>query len=553
MEKSGKTGESRKRLSLRKRRFTVLLIPVALLLILLNFGCRQNNGLQTADQNKIVLGTYQEYCGGQFTFYLPQAYQQVTTDTDEIALLFRNNNCILKVFQQKLGDGLTAESYIEYGNEQLYKGTAGFEILETETRQVKAGSLRQITYKRPQLTAVENDTNYYTEVHLLNDNADYIITFWGKSDEDGRERLKEDLIETAQGVFFNNLQAEPTTRAKDAASSEGSELTEEGQAMGSVPQGVQINYSGKRFQFEILPHKLVWGRYYPGVPFDGSSVDAMLESEKKLGHKFEILMTYVAFPGIVEFPAEAVNKVYQDGRILMLTLQPFSEGQTWIAVPEIINGQYDVQIKEWAVGLKNIGEPVFVSPLNEMNSDWDPWCAWFFGKDTDLYIEAWRHIVDIFREAQADNVLFVWNPHDGSFPDFQWNNAHLYYPGDDYVDWIGLTGYNNGTTHPGDEWREFDEIYKPLYADYEKRYPDKPFIIAEFACNEKGGVKAKWIEKAMASIANNNYPNIKIAIWYDNQVNAWHYELDSSEEAFAAFQKGLGNIGFLKKAISISQ
>lgn len=539
MEKSGK-------------RFIIFMVPVSLLLILLNFGCRQNDQMQTADPHKLELGSYQEYSGGQFTFYLPQAYQQVKTDTDEITLLFRNNHCTLKVFRQKLGDNLTAESYIEYGNVQLYKGTAGFEVLGTETRQVKAGSLRQITYKRPGLTAVEKDLNYYTEVHLLPDNADYLITFWGKSDEAEHERFKEDLIKTAQGVLFNT-QAELTTCAKDVASSEGSELTEEGQTIDSVAQGLQINYSGKRFQFEILPHKLVWGRYFPGVPFDDGCVETMLESEKELGHKFEILMTYVAFPGIVEFPAEAVSKVYQDGRILMLTLQPFSEGSTWIAVPEIINGQYDVQIKEWAVGLKNIGEPVFVSPLNEMNSDWDPWCAWFFGKDTDLYIKAWRHIVDLFREAQADNVLFVWSPHDSSYPDFQWNNAHLYYPGDEYVDWIGLTGYNNGTTHPGDEWREFDEIYKPLYADYEKRYPDKPFMITEFACNEKGGVKAKWIEKAMASIANNNYPNIKIAIWYDNQVNAWHYELDSSEEAFAAFQKGLGNIGFLKKAISISQ
>jgi len=537
----------------RAKRVPFILISVSLLLILLNFGCRQQNELQTAEAQKSGGESYQEYSGGQFTFYLPQTYQQVKTATDEITLLFRKDNCTLKVFQQKLGDKLTAESYIEYGNVQLYKGTAGFEVLETETLPVKEGSLRQITYKRPKLTAVENDPNYYTEVHLLPAHADYILTFWGKSDEAEHERFKEELIEAAQGVMFNNLQADLSAQVKATASSEGSELTEEGAVAGNVAQELQINYSGKRFQFEILPHKLVWGRYYPGVPFDARSMETMLESEKELGHKFEILMTYVAFPGIVEFPAEAVSKVYQDGRILMLTLQPFSEGHTLIAVPEIINGQYDAQIKEWAVGLKEIGEPVFVSPLNEMNSDWDPWCAWFFGKDTDLYIEAWRHIVNLFREAQADNVLFVWNPHNSSFPDFQWNNAHLYYPGDEYVDWIGLSGYNNGTTHPGDEWREFDEIFKPLYAEYEKRYPNKPFIIAEFGCNEKGGVKARWIEKAMASIANNNYPNIKIAIWYDNQVNAWHYELDSSEEAFAAFQKGLGNIGFLKKAISISQ
>ena len=73
MEKSGK-------------RFIIFMVPVSLLLILLNFGCRQNDQMQTADPHKLELGSYQEYSGGQFTFYLPQAYQQVKTDTDEITL-----------------------------------------------------------------------------------------------------------------------------------------------------------------------------------------------------------------------------------------------------------------------------------------------------------------------------------------------------------------------------------------------------------------------------------------------------------------------------------
>ncbi len=493
--------------------------------------------------------SFKEHTGLQISFFLPEQYQQVKTDTEEIALLFKSTNSTLKVFRQELGEKLSSNSYIEYGNQQLYQGKAGFSVLENKTRKIRGATIREIGYKRPQLTALAKDENYYMEVHLINKKEDNVVTFWGKTDEANYDSLKEDLkkvvlsVEKKQaqpGVSNSNITRNSNNTANIAVSTEASLVSP------------HIKYSGKQYELEILPNKLVWGRFFPGAPFNEDCLEKMLASEKKLEHKFEFMMTYITFPGGGKFPEEAIRRVYEDERVLMLTLQPFTKELDWIAVLEIVNGQHDLQIKEWAEGFKKIGEPIFVRPLNEMNGDWDPWCAWFFGKDTDLYIQAWRHIVDVFREVGADNVLFVWNPHDRSYPDFQWNNAHLYYPGADYVDWIGLTGYNNGTSHPGDVWREFDEIYKPLYADYLRHYPDKPFMITEFSCNEVGGDKAKWIEKAMASLVS-NYPNLKIATWFDNRDNAWLYQLDSSPEAFAAFQKGLRNHEYLKKAIGKCQ
>lgn len=505
------------------------------------FGCHRNNKLKTAQADKTTPESIlREFRCDQFSFFLPEDYQQVKTDTDEVVITFKKGHSTLKIFKQQLDENLSGEAYIKYGNEQLSQGKAGFELLDEHTSHIKQGTLWQINYKRPEITGLAQDTNYYTEVHLLKPKATYVLTFWGKTDQDGYAELIADALLAAQGVI-ENAEKIPLKKASET------------EAVDAVFQSPHIQYNGNRFSFEVLPNKLVWGRFFPGVPFYESSIEKMLENERKLGHKFELLMTYVAFPGECAFPAEAIQKVYQDERLLLLTLQPFSETLDWIAIPEIISGLYDQQIKEWAEGLKNIGEPVFVRPLDEMNGGWAPWCAWFYGKDTELYIQAWRHIVDIFRVAKADNVFFVWNPHERSYPDFQWNNAHLYYPGDDYVDWIGLGGYNNGNVQQGDVWREFEEIFKPLYTEYIKYYPDKPFMLTEFGCNEAGGDKAKWIEKAMASLTNNNYPNLKIATWFDSQNNAMLYQLDSSEEAFAAFQKGLGNYGYLKKAISPRQ
>ena len=473
-----------------------------------------------------------EYTGNGFSFVLNSTYRLAGSNLDGAVQVFSSPYSILKVFTEDLG-GISAQTYVDYGNYQLYAGKAGFTVINNGSRMVYGCRIREICYHRPLIESVTDDRNYYLEMHVTDEKNKRVVTFWAKTTRAFYGITKQDLTGAVQSFT-----------GRDSHTIEYGRLA----APTAAPH---IRYAGPRVTLDIPPGQLLWGRFYPGVPFYENSFANMLESETLLKHKFEFLMTYCRFPSPEPFPENAVRKVYQDGRVLMLTLQPFTSELDWIAVPEFIAGQHDEKIREWAVVLKNIGEPVFVRPLNEMNGDWDPWCAWFYGKDTDLYIMAWRHIVDIFREAGADNVLFVWNPHDRSYPSFTWNNPHMYYPGDDYVDWIGLTGYNNGTSHPADVWREFDEIYRPLYDDYLKRYPDKPFMITEFASNEVGGDKAAWIAKGMASLAQGNYPNIKIATWFDAQDNKWLYQLDSSPAAFEAFQEGLCAAGFIKPALSI--
>jgi beta-mannanase len=151
---------------------------------------------------------------------------------------------------------------------------------------------------------------------------------------------------------------------------------------------------------------------------------------------------------------------------------------------------------------------------------------------------AWKHVYRLFQAEGANNVLFVFNPHDRSFPNFKWNNYLLYYPGDQTVDWIGLTGYNNGTSHAADTWRGFNEIYAPLYREYMYYFGKKPFMITEFSSNEVGGDKAAWIRECFRSLAL-YYPNIKIAVWFNQVDGKWLYNLDSSPGSKAAFKEGL--------------
>ena len=476
-----------------------------------------------------------EYAGNGFSFALPVAYRFINNDLNNSVLIYSSPYSMLKVFTEDLNN-ISPQTYVEYGNSQLYAGKAGFQVIVNDSRTVNGRPVRQICYHRPLIESLgHDDMNYYLETHLIDAKNNRVVTFWAKTTQAFYGITRQDLEKVAQSFAEEDSgMAAHLPLAPPTASP-------------------HIRYEGPGVTLDIPSGQLLWGRFYPGVPFYKDSYTNMLESETQLNHKFEFLMTYCRFPSAEPFPADAIRSAYADGRVLMLTLQPFTVALDWIAVPEFVAGKHDAQIKEWALGLKSIGEPIFVRPLNEMNGDWDPWCAWFFGKDTDLYIAAWRHIVDIFRENGADNVLFVWNPHDRSYPDFTWNNPHLYYPGDDYVDWVGLTGYNNGTSHAADVWREFDEIYRPLYDDYLRRYPDKPFMITEFASNEVGGDKAAWISKGMAALAEDRYPNIKIATWFDAQDNKWLYQLDSSPAAFEALKEGLPAAAFTKSAVQVSK
>ena len=129
------------------------------------------------------------------------------------------------------------------------------------------------------------------------------------------------------------------------------------------------------------------------------------------------------------------------------------------------------------------------------------------------------------------------------FPDYKWNNEYEYYPGDEYVDVVGITGYNNGTYYEGETWRTFDEIYEPLYSKTVTNY-NKPIMITEFACSNAGGDKEDWVKDMFRSIGK--YDKIKVAVWWDgidldeNGEIARSYRLED-EDVVKVFKRNLKN------------
>jgi len=443
-----------------------------------------------------------------------------------VRLTANDRRGVIDIFAQPLKN-ISADEYLKYSNLHITGQEQGIEILARSQEPVNDQEACQITWQRPKISARANDLNLYREVDLIYPGTVYTLVL--KTDA---EHLW--LSGAAMDSIVRSFQPRPAVKP------------EAKQAPPAAPGDIHL--AGQTMNLTIPADRLLFG-IFNQTYFLPEGSGPFIKYEESLDYKFQFLMTYMDF--WQEFPQELVDRAYSEGRIVMLTWHPKMNpelDQNSVLIPGIVNGDYDAYLRDCVRRMKAIGEPVFLRFGNEMNGNYTLWCDWFYSKDADLYIEAYRHIYRIAQQEGADNVIFVWNPHDRSYPDFRWNSPELYYPGSEFVDWVGLTGYNGGTSYPNDSWRSFNYIYRSLYNEYLLKYPGKPFMITEFACNETGGDKKAWINECLSSLKN--YPNIRIAVWFDLAVDQWLYPIDSTPGSKEAFKQGLQDPYYLRNALA---
>lgn len=295
---------------------------------------------------------------------------------------------------------------------------------------------------------------------------------------------------------------------------------------------------------------ITWGIFVPSDKEMWSKINGM---ERNLDYEFGILLKYLWLGE--EFPRNILEEAYGDRKIVEFTLQTMwdirpgtaDKNTSNSALFDILRGEYDDALKEYAEQFKAFGHPVLFRLNNEMNGTWTLYSGIADMCDPDLFISAWRYMYEFFEREGVDNLIWIFNPHDRSYPPLNWNNQVAYYPGDEYVQLIGITGYNNGTyfqSKTGERWRSFEEIYSEINANYYPIYKNFPWIIGEFASSSVGGDKAEWIEKMFNDIKE--YKNIKAAVWWshydpdpETKKPARKYWLDETPETLNAFKRGV--------------
>ena len=254
----------------------------------------------------------------------------------------------------------------------------------------------------------------------------------------------------------------------------------------------------------LMPaHGALLGQYYGDKSIEATAT--------KLGRTLKVHLTYWAWDD--DWTQDATRDDLDAGRIPLVNWEP--DG---IDFHDIVSGSLDTTIKARAAGAKQLGKPFFLDFAAEMNGD-EAWS----GNDAPLYIAAYRHIHDLFDAAGATNVVWAWCP---NVTDVDNTNDHTldYYPGDDYVDWTGVDGYNWGSG----EWQSFHDVFKDIYPLLAKK--QKPIIIGEMASSETGGDKGAWID-AMLPTLEQDFPLIRAVIWFDvNKERDWRISSSTASE-----------------------
>ncbi len=229
------------------------------------------------------------------------------------------------------------------------------------------------------------------------------------------------------------------------------------------------------------------------------------------------------------FPEEQLEAIWDKNAVACISWEPLyieNGEEKVILYSDIAAGKYDDYIKMFARKMKHHKRPVIMRLAHNMNLSRYHWGTEKkdFGKDSpEIYQKMVRYIIGIFENLSVTNTLWAFCPYARSLPDTDtapWNSADYYYPGDRYIDILGMDGYNYGfgktkQKHGWDsQWESFEIIFKPIYEKLKRIASSKPLIVFETGCIREGGNQLKWFADAVETARKWDLTGI---IWFQGK------------------------------------
>jgi len=282
------------------------------------------------------------------------------------------------------------------------------------------------------------------------------------------------------------------------------------------------------------------------IDFGDSEDDVTLESIEKFQDavgKHQAIIASSSYWGQQTFPRRNLDIIAAYGAVPLIYWSPWDKpyeqdrGPDRFSLREILAGKWDAYIDRWADGARDYGRPMLVAWGLEMNGTWFPWSGTFYGGDkpvegqkdrfegAEFYKKVYRYVVDRVRARGAKNIEWVFHTNSYSYPMDDWNMMADYYPGSDYVDWLGLSCY--GKQFGDDPWVKPSDVFAAPYAEIAALDPTKPIMLAEWGIADfpKSGDKATWFKESF-DIISKQLPRLKAAVY-------WHERWENSDGSFS--------------------
>ena len=343
------------------------------------------------------------------------------------------------------------------------------------------------------------------------------------------------------------------------------------------PQPPPPTNAEKPVALVVPEHGAYTGAYIDfGEREDAVTLDGIEEFEQLTG-KHQAIIAFSSYWGEQNFPASAAQIVTAHDSIPLIYWSPWdrpyqedlimANGPDKFSLTHILEGRWDAYIDEWADGAKAVGKPILVSLCNEMNGNWFPWSGCFYGGarpiagsvptryvGPEFFKRAYRYIVDRVRARGATNVQWIFHANNFGEPYSPANGVAQYYPGSDYVDWLGLSVY--GQLFPEGGWDDFDDMIDKPYAELAAVDPAKPIMLAEWGVGEFAakGDKAAWIKEGLERLQE-NFPRVHAAVyWHERWQNSKtllysNLRINSSPKALEAYRRGVASPFWLDRPV----
>ena len=239
------------------------------------------------------------------------------------------------------------------------------------------------------------------------------------------------------------------------------------------------------------------GCYLGVLDGDGGSAD---DFERRVGRPLALAFEYDAYGR--PFPSRWARRQADEERAVQIAWEP----------NDIHAVRDDDYLERWADEAAQLGAPIFLRFGGEMNGAWTPW-----GRDPAAYRRAFRLVHDVMAR-RAPNVAMVWAPNAVPL-----ENIDRYFPGDDVVDWVGLSlylvrFYDDDLHRPA--WQDHPLTFiEPFYRKYAARHP---LCLVEWGVTRRSRVEgldadlfaAARIEDLFSALKV-RFPRLKMACAFD--------------------------------------
>jgi beta-mannanase len=434
-----------------------------------------------------------------------------------------------------------------------------------------------LKHKQIFLDTDKNNHTGYSSWETTGIGAEYLIEdgnlfkYIGDNDWDIVKWAEDDVSKV--DIAFSDLNNANAFDAKVVLLSDNWELEES-----SIVMHYASNQGGVITHFKLKKPEddKIYFAAYPdfGDQEDSADVEKIREFENLAGKN--IAWAYISnqWKDGIKYPKSLIHTIQNSGVTPFVRMVPRSDNDVTSDVEKaddlytmqnIIDGKFDTALRAWAKDAKKDNIPLLVDFGVEMTGFWFPWSGLYNGgSKTDgygdpnypdgpeRYRDAYRHIIDIFKSEKVYNITWFFHPDIQRLPNQEWNSAKYYYPGDDYIDWIGLSIY--GPQFNDESWKYFSKSIEEGYKYINDITDNKPIAILEFGVTDfrNDGTKSDWFEDAFETIKDNPYIKFSaLTYWHESWTNEDEskttLKIDSSEDSLETFRELISDDTFISK------